>query len=117
MINFYWRFLCNAAGVLAPLTNALKGPGKSLSWSPMRDSSFRQTKQLLVSVSVLTHPEPGAPVFLAVDASDSRVGTVLQQKIRGSWSSPKSSPLLIQVLHLDRELLAAYSAVCTSVSY
>ena len=30
MINFYWRFLRNAAQVLAPLTNALKGPGKSL---------------------------------------------------------------------------------------
>ena len=29
MINFYWRFLQNAAQVLAILTNALKGPGKS----------------------------------------------------------------------------------------
>ena len=30
MINFYHRFLRSAAPVLAPLTNALKGPGKSL---------------------------------------------------------------------------------------
>ena len=30
MLNFYQPFLCNASQVLAPLTNTLKGPGKSL---------------------------------------------------------------------------------------
>ena len=30
MLNFYWKFLRGAAGVLAPLTDTLKGPGKSL---------------------------------------------------------------------------------------
>ena len=84
MVNFYQRFLRNAAQVLAPLTNSLKGPGKSPLWSPYLDSAFVLAKQLLASVPVLTHPEPGTPVSLAVYASDSHVGTVLQQKLRGS---------------------------------
>ena len=40
MINFYRRFLRNPAQVLAPLTNTLKGPGKSLLWSPELDSAL-----------------------------------------------------------------------------
>ena len=81
MINFYQRFLGNAAQVLAALTNALKGPGKSLLWSPELNSSFIFAKKLLASVPVLTHPEPGDPVSLDVDASYSHVGAVLQQKL------------------------------------
>ena len=38
MINFYQKFLQGAAQVLALLMDALKGPGKSLSWSPVLDS-------------------------------------------------------------------------------
>ena len=63
--------------VLAPLTNALKGPGKSLQWSPTLDSAFSTAKLLLVSVPVFTHSVPRAAVSLAVDVSDSHVGAVL----------------------------------------
>ena len=41
LLNFYRKFLRFAAGVLAFLTDALKGPGKSLDWSPALDSAFR----------------------------------------------------------------------------
>ena len=58
MINFYPRFLRDAAQVLDPLTNAIQGPGKSLIWSDVLDFAFRHAKLLLASVSVLTHPEP-----------------------------------------------------------
>ena len=47
------KLLCGAAGVLAPLTDALKGPGKSLTWSPALDSAFCHAKDLLVSVPEL----------------------------------------------------------------
>ena len=117
MINFYWRFLRNAAQVLAPLTNALKGSGKALLWSPELDSSFNLAKQLLASVPILTHPEPGAPVSLAVDTLYSHIGAILQQKIQSSWSplaffSKKLSSAKSNYSTLDRELLAAYSAAC-----
>ena len=76
MINFYRQFLRNAALVLTPLTNTLKGPVKSLLWSAVLNSAFRHAKLLLASVPVLTHPEPNASVSLAVDASNSQVGAV-----------------------------------------
>ena len=44
LLNFYQRLMKNAAGVLAPLTNALKCPGKSLVWSGTLNSSFIKGK-------------------------------------------------------------------------
>ena len=78
MLNFYRKFLRGAAGDLAPLTDALKGPGKSLVWSPTLDSSFHCAKDLLASIPGLVHPRPAAPISLAVDVSNSHVGSVLQ---------------------------------------
>ena len=116
MINFYRRFLKNAAQILAPLTNALKGPGKSLLWTEDLNSAFLLAKKLLAAVPVLTHPEPGAPLSLAVDASDSHVGAVFQQQVRGSWFplaffSKKLSSAESKYSAFDRELLAAYSSI------
>ena len=56
-------------------------------------------------------------MFLAVDASDSHVGTVLPQMISGSWSllaffSKKFSTVEAKYSAFNRELLAAYSSVC-----
>ena len=82
----------------------------------MLDSTFSSAKLLLASVPVVTHPVPGAGVSLAVDASDSHVGAVLQQRLRGSWSplaffSKKLSTAESKYSAFDRELLAAYSSV------
>ena len=87
MLKSYWKFLQNSAKVLAPLTNTPKGLSKFLLLSPKLNSALILAKKLLASVPIFTHPEPGVPVSLAIDASHSHVGTVLQQKIRGSWSS------------------------------
>ena len=86
MLNFYRKFLHSAAVVPAPLTDTLKGPGKSLAWSRALDSTFRHAKNILASVPELVNPLPGAQISLAVDASDSHVGYVLQQLLDGSWA-------------------------------
>ncbi len=64
----------------------------------------------------LSHPTPGATLSLAVDASDSHVGGVLQQLENRAWRplaffSQKLSPAQSRYSTFDRELLAAYSAV------
>ena len=110
MLKFYRKFPHGAAGVLAPLTDALRGPGKSLIWSPGLDSAFHHAKDLLASVPELVHPCPGAQIFLAVDASDSHVGSVLQQLLDGSWAplaffSKKLSVAEQKYSAFDRELL------------
>ena len=77
MLNYYRKFIKNAALILAPLTNALKGPGKLLNWTLPLDAAFCCAPDLLSVVPVLVHPIPGAPISLAVDASDTHVGGVL----------------------------------------
>ena len=67
MLNFYGKILRGAAGVLAPLTDAFKGPGKSLDWFPALDPAFLRAKDLLSPVPELVHPHPGAQISLAVD--------------------------------------------------
>ena len=77
MVNFYRKFLRGAARILAPLTDALKGPGKSLTWTPILEAAFHHAKDLLIKVPELTHPQPSAPISLAVDALDSHMGAML----------------------------------------
>jgi hypothetical protein len=63
-----------------------------------------------------SHPSPGATLALAVDASDSHVGGVLQQLENRAWRplaffSQKLTPTQVRYSTFDRELLAAYSSV------
>ena len=116
MVNFYRKFLRGAARVLAPLADALKGPGKSLIWTLILEAAFHHAKDLLIKVPELTHPRPSAPISLAVDASDSHVGAVLQQRIDDalvplSFFSRKLSETEKKYSAFDRELLAAYLSI------
>ena len=116
ILNFYRKFLRGAAGVLAPLMDALKGPGKSLTWSLALDSAFCCAKDLLASVTELVHLHPGAPISLAMDASDSHVGSIQQQLLDGFWAplaffSKKLSVAEQKYSAFHRELLAAYSSL------
>jgi hypothetical protein len=116
MINFYRRFLPKIAATLRPLTDLLRGNPKSLDWSAAAAEAFSAAKAALVAAVPLSHPTPGATLSLAVDASDSHVGVVLQQLENRSWRplaffSQKLSPAQSRYSTFDRELLAAYSAV------
>ena len=80
------------------------------------EQSFSATKSALLQVPRLVYPVPSAPILLAVDASETHVGTVLQQRISSSWAplaffNKKLSAPDIQYSAFDRELLAAYSAI------
>ncbi len=79
MINFYRRFLPKIVATLRPLTDLLRGNPKSLNWSAAAAEAFSAAKAALVAAVPLSHPTPRATLSLAVDASDSHVGGVLQQ--------------------------------------
>ena len=116
IINFYRRFIRGAAGLLFPLTEALKGKGSSLTWSQTMLDSFSAAKSVLANVPTLVHPDPTARISVSVDASGSHVGAVLQQEVAGSWAplsfySRKLSSAESRYSAFDRELLAAYSAL------
>ena len=116
MINFYRKFLQGAARVLAPLTDALKGPGKSITWTPNLEAAFRHAKDLIIRVPELIHPHSSAPISLALDASDSHVAAVLQQRVDEAWFplaffSRKLSDTEKKYSAFDRKLLAAYLSI------
>ena len=117
MINFYRRFVKNAAGVLQPLTDALCGkPTAKLVWSAACEEAFLAAKKMLAEAVELHHPVPGAPVALSVDASGSHVGAVLSQQVQGkqqplAFFSSKLNSAQQKYSAFDRELLAAFLAV------
>ena len=115
MLNFYRRFLPGVAAVLKPLTDATSGRGR-LDWTPAMRSAFVSAKSSLVAAVPLHHPVPSAHLSLATDASDTHVGAVLQQKVRGHWQplaffSKKLSPTESRYSTFDRELLAVFLSV------
>jgi hypothetical protein len=116
LVNFYRRFLPAIARTLKPLTDLLRGNPKSLDWSPAAAAAFVAAKAALVAAIPLSHPAPHATLALAVDASDSHVGGVLQQLENRAWRplaffSHKLSPAESKYSTFDRELLAAFSSV------
>ena len=116
MVNFYRRFLPGVARTLKPLTDLLKGNPKSLEWPAEADTAFSAAKAALATCSKLVHPTANSKLSLAVDASDSHVGGVMQQLCGGSWRplaffSRKLSPTEGRYSTFDRELLAAHSSI------
>ena len=81
-MNFYRWFIKNAAKVVAPLTDGLKGPASAFLWTPAMQSSFTSAKALLVKVVRLSHPIPKAALSVVTYAFATHVGAALQQ-----WSS------------------------------
>ena len=116
MINFYRRFLPGIARTLKPLTDALKGKPKHLTWDTERNTAFNKAKSALSSACSLAHPDTSAEVSLAVDASNTHIGGVLQQLVNSAWAplaffSRKLNPAQEKYSAFDRELLACYLSV------
>ena len=118
LLNFYRRFIPRAAQILKPLTDALKGkPSRVLQWTEHMQAAFVESKMALCKVTQLSHPAPAAEISLAVDASDTHVGAVLQQRARGGGLQPlafyskKLDAAQQKYSAFDRELLACYLAV------
>ena len=116
MINFYHRFVPNAASILQPLYSATASKSKDLQWSDAMVQAFQNAKEALANATMLTHPRCNAPTSLTVDASDLAVGAVLQQLVHGCWkplgffSKQLRSPEK-KYSAFDRELLALYLGV------
>ena len=120
LVNYYHRFIPQAATLLAPLNDLLKGAKKNspkpLQWSLSAEDAFSAIKQRLVSLTRLAYPVPHAPTILSTDASAEAVGAVLQQEVDGelrpvAFFSKRLEPAQRSYSAFDRELLAVYEAV------
>jgi hypothetical protein len=87
MLNFYRRLLPKAVMVLKPLTDSLRGAAATaaVEWTEEKNAAFEAAKRLLAGAACLAHPEPQSQLCLAVDASDSHIGGVLQQSSSLGW--------------------------------
>jgi cleavage and polyadenylation specificity factor subunit 1 len=120
LLNFYRRFIPQAASQQAPLHNLLSGPKVKattpITWTSELHAAFQSCKESLAHATLLAHPHPSAPFALVTDASTTAMGAVLQQLVRNSWQplaffSRKLTPAQQKYSAYDRELLAIYEAV------
>jgi cleavage and polyadenylation specificity factor subunit 1 len=114
MFNYYRSFVVNAAAILAPLTDALiGGPKTPFVWTSEMQNAFEKAKKSLKEISHLGFPGLGQELSLQVDASNTHVGGVLQQRtsVEALWEplgffSKKLKTAQLNYSAFDRELLA-----------
>lgn len=120
MLNFYRIFLPKAAHIQANLFDFMKGRKKRdnsvISWSEKSIESFEACKRQLLETTLLVYPSTNSKLSLAVDASNTALGAVLQQSSETGWQplcffSRKLNRAELNYSTYDRELLAAYAAV------
>ncbi|ROT73050.1 integrase core domain protein [Penaeus vannamei] len=93
-----------------------------IKWTSPTNETFEACKEALASGTLLNHPLPEAPLSIAVDASDTAIGVVLQQRRGKEWQplafySQTLSPHQSRYNTFGREFLAAYSTVRHFQSY
>ena len=121
LVNFYHRFIKDAASILAPLNNLLAKKEEKVNaplfvWPESAQKAFDKIKHALAETTLLSHPKPDAEISVMVDASDIAIGAVLQQRGPNNWEplsffSRKLKPAETRYSAFDRELLGAYSAI------
>ncbi|GFX83274.1 hypothetical protein TNCV_4988681 [Trichonephila clavipes] len=89
LINFYRRYLKDAAKNQAILHEYLKGSKKNdktkILWTEEAKENFEKCKQDLAKATLLSFPDPDLQLALFTDASNFAIGSVLQQFEAGNW--------------------------------
>ncbi|CAH2108893.1 unnamed protein product [Euphydryas editha] len=119
MVNFYRRFVPNAAIYQAPLNALLMGSVKGshpVTFAAVEMEAFNACKDGLSQAALLAHPDCDAKLALVTDASDKAIGGALQQLKDSAWQplaffSRKLSPSQTKYSPYERELLAIYESV------
>ena len=83
LVNFYRRFLPNIATTMRPLTDALAGAPRQLTWITEMTSAFEQTKQRLATAALLFHPVPGTDLRINTDPSTKAIAGAIHQVVNG----------------------------------
>lgn len=119
MLNFYRRFIPDAAKHQAPLNEMLKGTVKGshpVTFTTLELEALEACKNALCKATLLAHPECDAKLAIFSDASNNTIGASLQQLKGKAWQplaffSRKLTPAQQKYSAYDRELLAIYESV------
>lgn len=119
LLNYFRRFISNAADRLYPLTDLLRGSGKKdntvIEWSEDLSRAFEKSKEALTNAA-LVFPSPDGHLTLHADASDFGIGATLSlQTLDGlkplAFFSKRFNETQSKYSTFDRELLAIYESV------
>ena len=77
LANYYNRYINNVAGIATPLSDLLV-KGTPFTWGPRELASFEALKTALCTAPCLALPDMSGVFVVETDASDKRVGAVLQ---------------------------------------
>ena len=116
LVNFYRRFLPNIAATMRPLTDALSGAPRQLTWTDAMTSAFEATKNRLATAALLFHPIPNADLQINTDASTRAIAGAIHQIVDGrpqplGFFSRRTTPAESRYSAYDLELLAIYSTI------
>ena len=87
MLNYYHRFLPDAATNLEPLHDLLR-KGRAWKWNREQQEAFEEAKNLLQSADLLVHFNPDLKLILASDASNYGIGAVLSHEMPDGTERP-----------------------------
>jgi hypothetical protein len=87
LVNYYNRFLPNAASVLHP-RHVLLQKSHKWKWTEQCEEAFKNAKHLITSDLVLTHYDTTLPVKIACDASPTGIGAVLSHVMADESERP-----------------------------
>ena len=80
LLNFYRRFIPNAATMLEPLNKLLKSNVTWL-WGKDQENAFNASKEELINSKALVHFDPTKQIVVSADSSAYGLGAVLYHKI------------------------------------
>jgi hypothetical protein len=112
--NFYRRFIKGYAGIVAPITDTLKGDGKNFVFGDTQKAAYYKICILFATENtpILRHYEKDRPAMVETDASDYAMGAVLSQRFEDGKIHPvvfisnKFSPAELNYQIYDKEMLA-----------
>jgi len=78
LVNYYRKFIPNAAEILLPLTHLLKKNVKFV-WSESCQNSMEKLKDIISSPPILQYPDFEKTFLLTTDASNGALGAILSQ--------------------------------------
>lgn len=117
LVGWYRRFIANAAELLAPLTDLMKGESKApIQWNEEAEMAFINTKRALLSPAILASPDYSLPFKIYTDASLIAGAAVLTQVQNGderviAFHSVKFSKTQQNYSATERECLAVISGI------
>ena len=116
LINFYRRFLPQAATKLEPLNRLFKAhtPWR---WGKEQESAFSESKKTLTKSSALVHFDPRLPLVVVVESSAYGIGAFLCHLIDGvekpiCFASRTLTSAERNCAQLEKEALAIVFALC-----